>query len=77
MTIIDVKTAIGKIKAKKVGRSNNVKLMKSGIDNPRFTIISTNLSDCVSQTMQVRVVATKTVATRSCRNIYQNILFTI
>ena len=52
------------------------KLMKSVIDKPRFTIISTNLRDCVSQTIQVRVVATKTVATRSCRNIYKLILFT-
>ena len=56
---------------------SNVKLRKSGIDKPRFTIISTNLRDCVSQTIQVSVVATKIVATRSCLNIYQNILFTI
>tara|TARA_A100001037_G_C15141429_1_gene633915 strand:+ start:2821 stop:3054 length:234 start_codon:yes stop_codon:yes gene_type:complete len=73
--ITDAKIAIGKMNAKKVGRSNNVKLRKIEIDKPRFTIISTNLRDCVSQTIQVSIVATKIVATMSCLNMYQNILF--
>ena len=62
-------SAIGKITPRKVGSSNILKYTKVLRERPLFTIKSTNLSDCVSHIIAVRLTEISKNGVKIWRNI--------